>query len=444
LPTPDALVHDFYSGDPQVKNFFSHPRSTTWVRQLLVVLAACLLVLSGLFVWMRRKLHPVLVRHPDAVLATIATTLAWALGSYLLYHYEGLVNPDFSTVWKSFGTVFLYFIPFLGKTALTASGQQTVWVLKALGVLLVGGFFSPLIRKFMTTDLLGPLIAWLQGRPLMQKDITGHFVIINWDHRGHEIVRHLRASRANAGRGIVVVTPTRAEFSDEDSLDDVIGVVGDATEIACLEKARIPFAHSVTILSAWKPRDPNDRRQGVDPDVADTKTMQTLRAIRDLCARQIPAPRLPVTAEIRSSRNRAEVERAGGDDILAEIVCVDALGNNVLVQSAVNPGLATLYTRLISTAGNGTPSDTEVFRTAVPRELLGKSFGEMLEYYAGLRRGHGPAIIPVGVWRASRVFVNPSDDKLGRLQEGDVLFVISDRQPTPTIVAPAEVRAIGA
>lgn len=83
----------------------------------------------------------------------------------------------------------------------------------------------------------------------------------------------------------------------------------------------------------------------------------------------------------------------------------------------------------MNTAGSGTPSDTGVFRTAVPRALVGSSFGELLAYFAQ-RRGHDSAGIPIAVCRGSQVFVNPKDDRFAKLQEGDVLFVIRERLPT--------------
>ncbi len=441
LPTPDALVQDFYSRDPDVAKYFIRPRSTTWKRQLSLVLAGCVALLAIVFIFLRRKLHRVLVRHPDAVLVTIATVLVWALGSYLLYHYEALVNEDFHPLWKSFYSIFLYITPFLGRTALTPKGQQTLQVLKWLGFLLVGGFLSPLVRKIMAADLLGPLTAWLQGRPLMQKDTANHFVIINWDQRGREIVRHLSATKTDAAQAIVVITSSRVDFTEEDCLEDVISILGDATQPTCLEKARVPFAHSVTILSTWKSSDPHERRQSVDPDVADTKTIQTLRALRDTCGDRPLAQRPTVTAEIRSSRNRAEAETVGGDEIQVEIVCVDAIANDVLVQSALNPGMATLYTHLMGAAGNGASNGTEVLRKEVPPELLGMSFGEMLEHFANQRRGRGPTIVPVGLCRASRVFVNPSDEKVGRLQKGDIFFALVERQPAKTVNLSPDTRA---
>jgi len=444
LPTPDSLVPDFYAGDPAIREYFSRQRSTMWKRQLMIVLATCFLVLVGLFVWMRRKLHRILVRHPDVVLATMATFLAWALGSFLLYHYEALVNQDFSPWWKSFGSILFYFVPFVGRTALTPNGQTTILVLKWLGVFLVGGFLSPLVRRLLTADVVAPFISWLQGRPLMQKDIAGHIVIINWDERGREIVHRLMAIPGNADRSVVVVTVERVDFTDDDLLREVISVVCDATQLQCLEKARIPFAHSVTILSAWKPSDPNDRRRSVDPDVADTKTIQSLQAIRDLCAAQEPPAHPAVTAEIRSASNRREAERVGRDLIQLEVVCVDSLGNDVLIQSALNPGVATLYAHLTGTTGNGAPDGMEMSRIPVPREFLGKSFGEMLDYFSSLRRSHCPPSIPIGVCRASQVFLNPSDEKVGRMQEGDMLFVIAERRTTGKSPAPPAARATGA
>jgi TRAP-type uncharacterized transport system substrate-binding protein len=434
LPTPDALVPDFYSGTPVVRQYFSRPRGPAWKRQLAIALIGCILLVTSLFVWMRRKLHRVLVRYPDAVLVTIATFFVWTLGSYLLYHYEGLVNEDFNPLWKSFVTIFLYCIPFLGKTALTPGGQQTIQIVRWLGLLLVGGILSPLIRHVLTTDLLEPFIGWLQGRPIMPKDIEGHLIIINWDHRSREIIRHLRGTQAIAQKPVVVVTPKRMDFVEDDCVEGVVGVVGDATQVDCLDKACISSAHSVTILSAWRAPDPNDRRQSVDRDVADMKTIQTLHTIRDLLSRRALPHRLAVTAEIRSSGNRLEAESAGGQGMQLEIVCVDAFGNDILIQSALNPGLAKLYSRLISVPGTGTPNDMEVSWTTVPRELLGKSFGEMLAYFAR-RRGQGPASIPIAVCRDSQVFVNPSDAVLGKLQEADILFVISDHELSPGVRA---------
>jgi len=122
---------------------------------------------------------------------------------------------------------------------------------------------------------------------------------------------------------------------------------------------------------------------------------------------------------------------------------VDALGNDILIQSALNPGVATLYAHLVGTIGNGAPNVMEMSRIPVPREFVGKSFGEMLDYFSSLRRRHCPPSIPIGVCRASQVFVNPSDEKVGRVQEGDVLFVITERRTAGKSPPPPAARASG-
>ena len=427
LPTPDVLAPDFYSADNKVREYFNHPRSAAWIRQLSFVVGTCVLLLVGLFMWMRRKLHRILVRKPDVVLAAIATILIWVFGSYCLYHYEGLVNEDFSRLPKSFLTMLLYFIPLFERTALTPGGQQTIQLLKYVGLILVGGFLSPVIRRLLAADVWEPIVDWLQGRPIMQKDITGHVVIINWDHRGREIIRHLSTAQPIAKGMVVVVTPARVDFAEESCLEETLGVTGDATHAQCLEKARVPFARSVVILSSWKPHDPNDRRQAVDQDVADTKTIQTLRAIRELCIRHAPESRLTVTAELRSNRSRREAELAAGNEIAAEIICLDTLNNDVLVQAVFTPGIATLYSRLATISGSGNIDDAAVHYTTLPDDLIGKSFGEALSYFAQ-RREPGARSIPIAVCRDSEMLVNPSDARLGRLREGDILFLITERQ----------------
>src|SRR5215471_14164055 len=251
--------------------------------------------------------------------------------------------------------------------------------------------------------------------------------MINWDHRGRDIIGRLAGvQQSPARRAVVVVTPAPVDFVAENCLEEIVPVQGDATKTECLKKARVAFAHSIMVLSSWRRSDPNDRRQSVDSDVADAKTIETLRIIRRLCSEEAPKGARPVvTAEIRSRANLNEAELAGGDDIHAEIVCVDALGNDVLVQSALTPGLATLYSRLISTKGNGVANGAKVL--IVPPEVRGRVFSETLKHFAERRQNHEPPIIPLGVCRGFQVFLNPSDEEVGRLEDSDLLFVVSDR-----------------
>ena len=77
-----------------------------------------------------------------------------------------------------------------------------------------------------------------------------------------------------------------------------------------MEKAGVLDASAVTIVSAWTPADPWDRRRNVDPEYADAKTLLALLAIRALCEDGNRSRALPVTAEIRLARNQQEARNA--------------------------------------------------------------------------------------------------------------------------------------
>lgn len=93
-------------------------------------------------------------------------------------------------------------------------------------------------------------------------------------------------------------------------LQNVRIVDGDPTARDTIEKAGIVNASAVAILSAWAPTDPDDRRRTLDPDIADTKTIRAILAIRALCEDRNRSRTLPITAEIRLTRNMQEARKA--------------------------------------------------------------------------------------------------------------------------------------
>jgi hypothetical protein len=69
----------------------------------------------------------------------------------------------------------------------------------------------------------------------------------------------------------------------------------------------------VLICSRWGKLDPTDRRKLVDSELADSYTIRTIQAIRALDGSS--SHMVPITAEIRLERNRAEAEVAGAPRI---------------------------------------------------------------------------------------------------------------------------------
>src|SRR5208337_1002793 len=149
-------------------------------------------------------------------------------------------------------------------------------------------------------------------------------------------------------------------------------------------------------------------RGTLDADVADSKTIMSILAIRALCRQQSPPASVPITAEVKARKNiDLAVGASQGGDI--ETICVEEFGADILCQCALTPGLAKLYVDLLTFE----PGTNEVYKTDVPKQFKGKTFGELLHHFADKRQDGTTTIIPIGVHRGSSLFLNPGDDQLG-------------------------------
>ena len=124
------------------------------------------------------------------------------------------------------------------------------------------------------------------------------------------MVNEIRQNVALADQPIIVVRPEGSEPKTGDPLRKLSVVDGDPTARETLERAGIAEASAVTILSAWGPADPRDRRRNVDPESADSKTILAILAIRVLCEDRHRSRELPISAEIRLTRNQREAADA--------------------------------------------------------------------------------------------------------------------------------------
>jgi TRAP transporter TAXI family solute receptor len=373
----------------------------------------------------RAKVSRLISENIKTVLVFAATGASWLTCAGFFYFSERDMNENFSAPFRSI----LYTIPYLtGFPAvgppLTPSGKTVAEVAAVFKYILVAGIAIPMLMNLFQTDVVARLANWMQGRLGMPKELNGHIVIINWDVRTSEMIRQLLSFAHGVTRPIVLVSQFDVMFPSGREFESVICIMGDPTGKPCLEKARVQHAHSVTILSAWQPADPTDRRRKLDADTADSKTIMTILKIRSLCAELSVPTDVPISAEIRTIKNRAEAEEAGrGGEV--EIVCLEDFGIEVLTQCAVTPGLAKLYKHLLTINGN----TSDIYRTKVPEAYVGKYFSEMLQHFAGLRRNAAPPVIPLGVYRAPELYLNPPDEQLGPLRNNDSLFVLAEREP---------------
>ncbi len=316
--------------------------------------------------------------------------IAGASGACLLYRYESDVNEDFHSLPRSFVSTLEYISPFFpGQEPVTREGQKWLRRMSWVSLALLGAFFTPLLRKVLQAEVHMYLDSWKTGS--VPKGWKDHIVILNRNSYTDSVVRQLQSSDLHSQRCIAVVAHGEFHFDHKDKR--VRFIPGDPSEEECLNQAAVGRAHSVIILSAWQPADSSESGKKVDADAADKKTISTIRTIRSLCAKQDSPRVVRITAEIRAKKNREAAEKAGdGGEI--EIIC----------------------------AG-------EIYRSEVPEGCVGKTFGKLLEYLAQLRESDGKWIIPIGVYRAPKLYLNPRDDDVGDLKPDDFIFVASEDQP---------------
>jgi hypothetical protein len=377
-------------------------------------------------VWVIAKRHQIsrsLSTHGEVLLAMTALASVWILSSAGLYYYEHNVNENFSTYAKSLWSMLVYISGgFQSRSPLTSNGEVVSVLSIITGVGVACWFTAELAGRFVRSKI--EIIERLLRINMLPHELKDHIVIINWDQRIDTMVRQLHDSETSVARRIVVMsTETKKSLNGADH-DWFYSLEADPTNSDALKKARVQFAHSVTIVSSWCNTDASDRRKVFDPDTCDAKTIMCLLAIRALCA-EANLKQVSITAEIKSTKNLSAAYAAGSKN--TEIVCADTFGINLLAQCAATPGLASIYLDLLTFS----PGTDEIYKIKVPASLAGHSFSEALHYFAERRKHKSHSVIPIGVFRGGQVHLNPPATNAGGvdpLTENDHLFVISDSE----------------
>jgi TRAP transporter TAXI family solute receptor len=386
------------------------------LRPEVVVGSSVLVIFIFIFLYLKRNfIRRSLIQESNLgiILLVMAGILLGCAGALL--YYEGPVNENFDTFGKAAWSVVAYAAGDRISVPLTRAGHvvSVIVILFAAGT--VAWFVSELAGHLVKDDIkmVKELIA---GRRVMSEKVEGHIVILNWDDRARSIVKQLTGSDFTDRRRVVVISPTKISFRQHTENRNIIHLEGDPTDKNVLAEAWVQHAHSVTILSAWTP---TDETRKLDPDVADSKTILSILAIRAL------SKSVPITAEIRAPKNGPSAEAASQGGYI-ETICVEDFGRDILCQCAQTPGLANLYVDLL-TFEKGTP---EVYKTKIPKDFIGKNFGDLLRHFAEQGQRKKTRIIPIGFQRsASAPRLNPADAKDDELEEGDSMFVISDHEP---------------
>lgn len=267
--------------------------------------------------------------------------------------------------------------------------------------------------------------------------IERHHVIINWNKKGEQIIEQLRNEDHGAGKSLVLVlTGHHVEMPSYKT--GVKQLLGSAMSQNFLSDARISHARSVIILAEETTgRTMESRKEEhnvevlktdaapykatkADCDAIDAKTIVIIFTIRKICAETEGKKQVPIVAEILNSSNVDTAKNAGKGGPI-EVVSSEYLTANLLAQVAVTPGLTDIYNDLL-TFGKDT---NEIYQAKVPEDFFEHTATDLFQSVTELR-SKNVCIVPIAISRKDKIYINPLDSKIDKLQREDVLYAICD------------------
>jgi voltage-gated potassium channel len=300
---------------------------------------------------------------------------------------------------------------FLGELGEPETGSVMVQV-AILASLVISITFLTIVTAKITTVFVE--FCMRGGRIVHDVHASKHIIICGWNFQGNGIVKEIIASGTK--REIVVL----ADYENRPVAEQEVEFVrGDPTQDADLMRAGVKRADSVIVLT--------DLRKQANE--ADAQALMIVLAVETLNRAA------HTCVQIANSANSIHLQRAHAD----EIICLDRMGGNLIVSSAMNHGLSKVISELL-TFNDG----SEFYRCdgALAKKLVGKEFAEAARELSarrmvlfGVETDNTEDLhksLPGEMMHASEdgtrvVFVNPQ----GRyeLKDGDALFVVAVDDP---------------
>jgi voltage-gated potassium channel len=334
--------------------------------------------------------------------------MIWIIGAFVLWLFEHSQNPEeFGNVPKCFWNIAVYLFSGLdsGQPATTA-GRITATLILVLSLGIVGVFTGTVASIFVERRIGG-------RRFMPPKRLKDHVLICNWNEKGINIIRELRAKVLKVKRPIVIISQEISveKFPELDALEEfraVYLIKGDPANELNLDKARILECFSCIILS-----------QPCANGYADAQSILIAMTIKNFFAEQ-SRKKAHIVAEAVDPTNYVHLRRAGCD----EIVSAGEFALRIMAQSALTPGLSQVYTNLITVS----EETNEIYQLPVPPAYYGKRFEELGKDILMERGGKNPSIL-IGVKRDGKIMLNPRKENFAVFQEGDEIFVVSFTYP---------------
>ncbi|MGB2984080.1 MAG: NAD-binding protein, partial [Candidatus Bipolaricaulia bacterium] len=347
------------------------------------------------------------VKHP------LVSLLVGLVGSFcVLTVLLRLVDPDVESFRDA---VFTVLPPFLGQVIenpdipLHRALVSVVGLVASIGSLAI--ITALIVNRFVRLCMKG-------GRIVKEVRFRNHIVICGWNTQGAAVVDELLRADTGKEQRVVILADLDKRPIEEDRVEFLKGSPIKDTD---LRRARIEDADSAIVLTDF----------AQDPNEADAKALLIVLAVESLNRS------VHTCVQILNASNRRHFERVNTD----EIICLEQLGANLAVASALNHGTSHLVSELLTFN-----SGSEFYRYAgkLPENLVGVGFAQAVHTLAERRiillgietpdseevRKALPDDIahPLALEDEKRIIiVNPQGPY--RLQQGDALFLVAEDLP---------------
>ena len=242
---------------------------------------------------------------------------------------------------------------FFGELGIVESPFLAVRISIVAGLIASVSFIAIITAK--VTSLLVEFIR--KGGSMVKKvGFSGHTIVCGWNFQGERIIDQLLSSDQKQSRQIVVLANTEQRPIKDERVEFI---KGDPSQDESLVRAGVMKANSVIVLT--------DLDKG--PNEADAEALMVVLAVESLNRK------VHTCVQLLNSANRMHLERAHAD----EIVCLDQLGGNLVVASALNHGVSRVVAELLTF---NVGSEFYRYDGRISDELVGREFTEAVQVLA--------------------------------------------------------------
>lgn len=332
----------------------------------------------------------------------VVILLIWTSGSIVLYYSEHKINENYSNLFLAFWSGLINWINFGGKEPYTFIGRITATIMMVLGVGSIAWFTGTIASIFVHKKLMG-------GRRMIEK-LKNHYVIINWNNKGYGIIEQLHSPDLNERRPILLVTNLKeSPISMEHGYEDVYHISDSSISDKLFKKINVHLANSIIILA-----------DDLTSNETDARNILIVLVIRKICI-DMGMKQVPIVVEILEPQKVELARYVGISGDWVEIISSQYITQNLLAQAAATPGLTRIYEDLLTFSRN----TSEIYSCMVPSKFIGKRVNEFFRWVMDLR-DKNMNIIPIAISRGKKTYLNPAQNDIDLIKEGDLLFAICD------------------